>query len=97
MPNIENSLNISSVEGNVYVTNEIVAPNIDTTEKEITKDKKFVNNRKEDYVKFWDRRLFLHFDNEENPLTLHKTFIMPSINVYKKINRIRFAADDTLD
>ena len=97
MPNIENSLNISSVEGNVYVTNEIVAPNIDTTEKEITKDKKFVNNRKEDYVKFWDRRLFLHFDNEENPLTLHKTFIMPSINVYKKINRIRFATDDTLD
>ncbi len=30
---------------------------------------RFQNNKKQDYIKIWNSRLFLHADNDENPLT----------------------------
>lgn len=50
-------------------------------ESVITPNKQFQNNKKQDYIDNWNGRLFLHQDNDENPLTLKDTFIMP---VYKR-------------
>ena len=43
-------------------------------------DKKFQNNKKQEYIDNWNNRLFLHQDNEERPLTLADVFIMPKYN-----------------
>ncbi len=63
----------------------------------IISNKKFQNNKKENYIKNWNSRLFLHIDNDERPLTLADTFITPDYKIYKKINRIEFSYSDTLD
>lgn len=42
---------------------------------------KFQNNKKQDYIKNWNSRLFLHVDNDENPITLADAFIMPEIRI----------------
>ena len=34
------------------------------------KEEKFQNNKKEDYIKNWNSRLFLHQDNDKRPITL---------------------------
>jgi hypothetical protein len=41
----------------------------------------FKNNKKNDYIKNWNSRLFLHIDNNENPITLADAFIMPEIKI----------------
>lgn len=61
------------------------------------KEEKFQNNKKQDYIKNWNSRLFLHQDNDENPITLADAFIMPDFEMHKSINRIGFSSDDTLD
>jgi len=58
---------------------------------------KFHNNKKQDYVKTWNSRLFLHVDNDEDPITLADAFIMPDYEMYKSIKRIGFSDDDTFD
>lgn len=60
-------------------------------------DKKFENNKKQDYIKNWNSRLFLHQDNDERPLTLADAFIMPDYKMYTSIKRIGFSSDDTLE
>lgn len=57
---------------------------------------KFKNNRKEDYIKNWNSRLFLHIDNEENPITLADAFIVPKFDYYVQIGRIKFSNKDLL-
>ena len=63
----------------------------------IINNKEFQNNKKEDYIKNWNSRLFLHIDNDEKPLTLADSFIMPDYRIHKQINRIEFSYGDTLD
>ena len=58
---------------------------------------KFQNNKKRDYIDNWNSRLFLHQDNDENPITLADAFIMPDFQMHKSIKRIGFSEDDTLD
>ena len=60
-------------------------------------DKKFQKNKKKDYFKTWNSRLFLHIDNEENPITLADAFIIPDYKIYNSIKKIGFTLDDTLD
>lgn len=57
--------------------------------------KKFKNNKKEDYIKTWNSRLFLHIDNDENPITLADAFIMPDYRMYERTIKIELY--DTLD
>lgn len=47
----------------------------------IIQNSKFQNNKKQDYIKIWNSRLFLHVDNDENPLTLADAFIIPDIKI----------------
>ena len=54
-------------------------------------------DKKEDYVRKWNDRLFLHFDETENPITLSKAFIMPDYKIHAQISRIGFSRNDTLD
>ena len=68
--------------------------NIQNSDKEQVK---FQNNKKEVYIKNWNSRLFLHQNNDENPITLADAFIMPDFETYKSIKRIGFSSDDTLD
>ncbi len=58
---------------------------------------KFQNNKKQDYIKIWNSRLFLHTDNEENPITLADAFIMPSCRILKSNRYIKCLDDDALD
>lgn len=58
---------------------------------------KFENNKKQDYINNWNKRLFLHIDNDEKPITLADAFIVPHYKVYKKIERINFDIHDTLE
>lgn len=58
--------------------------------------KKFQNNKKQDYIKKWNSRLFLHVDNDENPITLADAFIMPYYKRNKFKHRIGFSNNDTL-
>ncbi len=64
-------------------------------ENNITQDRKFQNNKKQDYIKKWNSRLFLHINNEKRPLTLAYTFIMPLYKIHKKINRLEFNSNET--
>ncbi len=58
---------------------------------------KFQNDKKQDYIKNWNSRLFLHTDNEENPITLADAFIMPSCRILKSNRYIKCLDDDALD
>lgn len=57
----------------------------------------FFSNKKMEYEKNWNSRLFLHWDNDERPLTLADTFIMPNFRLQKANDRIGFSYNDTLD
>ncbi|MEY8392223.1 pentapeptide repeat-containing protein [Lachnospiraceae bacterium 45-W7] len=61
------------------------------------KIEEFKNNKKQAYINNWNRRLFLHLDNDENPITLADAFIIPDYKMHESIKRIRFSADDTLE
>ncbi len=43
---------------------------------------KFQNDKKQDYIKNWNSRLFLHVNNDENPITLSDAFIMPDFELH---------------
>lgn len=58
---------------------------------------KFENNKKQDYINKWNKRLFLHMDNDEKPITLAGAFIVPHYKIYKKIERMNFKIYDTLE
>ena len=59
---------------------------------------KFQNNKKQDYIDNWNSRLFLHIDNDERPITLADTFIMPHFeHKDRQKGRIKFSDNDTLD
>lgn len=59
------------------------------------KDLVFENNKKQDYIKIWNSRLFLHLDNDERPITLADAFIIPNYKKYHFL--IGFFDEDTLD
>ena len=58
---------------------------------------KFKNNKKQDYIKDWNSRLFLHIDNDERPITLADAFIMPDCKLHKCIERVGFTNKDSLE
>lgn len=58
---------------------------------------KFQNNKKQDYIKNWNSRLFLHLDNDERPITLADAFIIPDYKMYQRNKRIGFSDFDSLD
>lgn len=64
---------------------------------DIIQNNKFRNNKKQIYADNWNRRLFLHQDNDENPLTLSDAYIMPDYCINKSIERLRFNNEETLD
>jgi len=66
------------------------------TENVIVGNRKFKNNKKQDYIKNWNSRLFLHIDNDERPITLASAFIVPRFDYYFKVGRIKFSDKDSL-
>lgn len=62
----------------------------------VVQEEKFQNNKKDKYIKIWNSRLFLHIDNDENPLTLKDAFIMPDYNRRIQVERIKFSDSDTM-
>lgn len=83
----------------LVILEQIQKMNMKDNETKSTTDevKKFKNNKKEDYIKTWNSRLFLHVDNDENPITLADAFIMPDYEMYKSTKRIGFSDNDTFD
>lgn len=59
-------------------------------------DKKFQNNKKQEYIKNWNNRLFLHQNNEGISVTLERAFIMPNFNCHTEI-RLKCSNDKTLE
>ena len=82
----------------LMILQQIQKMNMQDNETKNTTDerKKFKNNKKEDYIKNWNNRLFLHID-DKNPITLADAFIMPDFEMDKSIKRIGFSDNDTLD
>ncbi len=66
-------------------------------ENETENKTKFQNNKKQDYVKNWNSRLFLHVDNDDKPITLADAFIMPDYKVHNFIQKIGDWHFDTFD
>ncbi len=56
----------------------------------------FQNDKKQDYIKIWNGRLFLHQDNDEKPITLADAFIVPKFDYYIKRGEIKFSDKDSL-
>lgn len=63
---------------------------------EIRKNLKFQNNKKQKYIENWNSRLFLHVDDDENPITLADAFIMPKFSHYIKAGSIKLLDKDSL-
>ena len=56
----------------------------------------FQNNKKDDYIRIWNSRLFLHHSRDSQPLTLADAFIMPAYDVHCNIIvRNRFFDSDS--
>ena len=70
---------------------------LDNGENIVAKKSKFQNNKKEDYLRIWNSRLFLHLDNDERPITLADVFIMPNYKIYQYSQNINFSDKDTLE
>jgi len=66
-------------------------------EVSVTEDIKFQNNKKEEYIKNWNSRLFLHKNNNEKPITLADAFIIPDCVKHKSIKGIDFSDSDKLN
>ncbi len=67
--------------------------------------KKFKKNRKEDYIRSWNSKLFLQLCNNDNPLNLADTFIVPDYEIHTHIKKVHncsenrhfeYCNDDTL-
>jgi len=83
----------------LMILEQIQKMNMQDSETKSTTDeqKKFQNSKKQKYIENWNSRLFLHVDNDENPITLADAFIMPDYIMHKNIKRIGFSDNDTLD
>lgn len=57
---------------------------------------KFGKNKKHEYIKIWNSRLFLHLHNDVYPLTLGESFIMPNFELWKGDKKKKIKGD-TLD
>lgn len=80
------------------IVEKLYGINVSNNEEKVDARKlKFQNNKKQDYIKNWNNRLFLHIDNDENPITLADAFIMPDYKIYKSVKRMGFSSEDTLD
>lgn len=55
------------------------------------------NNKKQVYIHNWKKRLFLHIDNAENPITLADSFIIPNFKIRKFIKKIKLSFKENLD
>lgn len=60
------------------------------------KDTKFQNNKKQKYIENWNSPMFLHIDNEDNPITLADAFIMPDYILYRDGYKIDYRLDTKL-
>lgn len=60
-------------------------------------DRKFQNNKKQEYIKNWNSRMFLHVSNEENPITLEEAFIMPDYEIHKSMEGIGLFKKEPLE
>lgn len=49
--------------------------------------------KKQKYIENWNSRMFLHVDDDENPITLADAFIMPNFEMHKSIKRIGSYSD----
>lgn len=99
-----NKTEISAANGaQIIIANDNATVNItqNNSEKNFSNayktHEKFKNDKKEDYLKIWNGRLFLHQDNNEKPLTLKDAFIMPDYIFYKNNCKIDFWAEGKLD
>ena len=57
----------------------------------------FKNDKKLDYIKKWNSRMFLHLYNEDNPITMADAFIMPECRWVNQELDIGIGRDDTFD
>lgn len=65
--------------------------------KDISKNKAFCNNKKRDYVKKWNDRLFLHYGGSDKPLTLKDSFIKPNYRIYRSNRNINISEENTIE
>ncbi len=95
----ENKVEINANSGSQVIIADGSATVYATQNNDSTsiKEEKFQNNKKEDYIKNWNSRLFLHQDNDKRPITLADVFIMPKYNYHIKVDRINFSDKDTMD
>lgn len=100
--NEETSLNIFAEQVNVAYDNGCISAcinneknNVDESEK--GNNFKFLNNKKQEYINDWHKRLFLHLNENKKPITLEKAFIMPEFEMEKKYSKIKIYEDDPLD
>lgn len=61
------------------------------------KDLVFENNKKQEYIKIWNSRLFLHAGKNEGIMTLADVFIMPDCQMHTVIQRLDFFCFDPLN
>ena len=59
--------------------------------------RKFQNNKKQEYIKNWNSKLFLHKYNRDRPITLADAFIMPDYISHKIISSVRNLDEEELD
>lgn len=70
--------------------------NSNNEDNEIAKSLKFQYNRKQKYIENWNSRLFLHVNNDENPITLADAFIVPKFDCRISIDNIKIFDKDLL-
>ena len=84
----------------ILVTVQMILEQIqknDSREGYVIHEEKFKNNKKQDYINNWNSRLFLHLDNDENPIMLADAFIIPDFVMHNSIKRIGFSDEDTME
>lgn len=101
-PSKQTSLNIFAEQVNLACDNGSISAcinneknNVDESEK--SNNFKFLNNKKQEYINDWHKRLFLHLNENKKPITLEKAFIMPEFEMEKKYSKIKIYEDDPLD
>lgn len=57
----------------------------------------FVNNKKQDYIKIWNSKMFLHIGENKKIMTLSDAFVMPDYEIHKAISQVNYFYFDTLD
>lgn len=60
-------------------------------------ENKFQNNKKDDYIRIWNDKLFLSTDEEDNPQTLKNAFVVPDYILHRAVENIGFTKTDSLE